>query len=114
MSNPPQTTKPASSGGGGEVLMGLGLGLIVLIGAFPAALTALWARRFMKTRQAMIALLALGGGLLFALVLLAPFTPAPLQVIAVLMAALVSVVVLAGSSGDPSPSPADVDHRAGG
>ncbi|WP_155375682.1 low temperature requirement protein A [Catellatospora vulcania] len=41
-----------------------------------------------------------------ALVLLAPFTPAPIQVIALLMAALVSVVVLASRS----PSPADLDH----
>lgn len=45
-----------------------------------------------------------------ALVLLAPFTPAPVQVIAVLLAALVTVVVLAGSRRGRSPAPAAAEH----
>ena len=70
---PPPPARPAKPEGGGPDMMAITVGVAVVLLALPAALGAMWARRFMKERQGTIAVLAMVGGLLFAAVCLKPF-----------------------------------------
>ncbi|KPL83026.1 type IV secretory system conjugative DNA transfer family protein [Herpetosiphon geysericola] len=69
MSQPPAQSASSDSGG---AMMGFFMGLIVVLVALPAAIGALWGRRFMKTHQPMVAMLALAGAGLMALVVWSP------------------------------------------
>jgi hypothetical protein len=69
---PPPPAPPAKPAGSGPDMLSIGMGLAVVLLALPAALGALWARRFLKSRQGTVAMLALVGGLLFAAVCLKP------------------------------------------
>ncbi|GAA5531558.1 TraM recognition domain-containing protein [Herpetosiphon gulosus] len=71
MSQPP-AAQPASSGDGGGAMMGFFMGLVVVIVALPAAIGALWGRRYMKTHQPMVAMAALTGAGFMALVIWSP------------------------------------------
>jgi hypothetical protein len=71
--SPPPAAPPAKPPGSGPDMLSIGMGLAVVLLALPAALGALWARRFVKSRQRTVAMLALVGGLLFAAVCLKPF-----------------------------------------
>ena len=70
---PPPPAPPAKPAGSGPDMLSIGMGLAVVLLALPAALGALWACRFVKSRQGTVAMLALVGGLLFAAVCSKPF-----------------------------------------
>ena len=72
MSNPPPASQSASSGDSGGAMMGFFMGLIVVLVALPAAIGALWGRRYMKTHQPMVAMAALAGAGFMALVVWSP------------------------------------------